>query len=56
MEDVAYLVGRLAPEDRRELLTMVHRLAAETADERMRSAYLAFIQGFGLDDEDEDED
>jgi hypothetical protein len=32
---------------------MVQRLAAETADEPMRRAYLAFIEGYGLDDEDE---
>ncbi len=50
MEDVAYLIGRLAPDDRRELLAMVQRLAAETADEQMRSAYLAFIEGDGLDE------
>jgi len=45
MEDVASLIGRLAPEDRRELLAMVLRLAADTADEQMRSAYPAFIAG-----------
>jgi hypothetical protein len=54
MEDVASLIGRLGPEDRRGLLAMVQRQAADTADERMRSAYLAFIEGYGLDDEDED--
>jgi hypothetical protein len=54
MEDVAVLIGQLGSEDRSELLVMVQRLASETADERMRSAYLAFIEGYGLDDEDED--
>lgn len=55
MEEVGYLVYRLAPGDRRELLAVVQRLAAETADEPQRSAYLAFIQGFGLEGEVEDE-
>jgi hypothetical protein len=53
-EAVGSLIVDLAPEDRRELLTMVHRLAAETADEQMRRAYLAFIEYYGLDDDDID--
>ena len=51
MEDVAFLIGRLAPEDRRELLAMVQRLADETADERRRGAYVAFIEGYGLNED-----
>ena len=54
MEDVASLVNRLEPEDRLELLATVQRLAAETTDEPTRRSYLAFIEGYGLDDEDED--
>jgi DNA-directed RNA polymerase subunit F len=53
-EAVGSLIVDLAPEDRRELLAMVQRLAAETADEQMRLAYLAFIEYYGLDDEDGD--
>lgn len=31
---------------------MVQRQAADTADERIRSAYLAFIEGYGLEEDE----
>jgi hypothetical protein len=53
MEEVASILDRLASEDRRDLAALSRVLADKTSDEQYRHAYLAFIEGYGLD-EDED--
>lgn len=48
MESVAFLLHRLPSKDRQDLALLTRSLADETADHRLRSAYLKFIEGFGL--------
>jgi hypothetical protein len=49
MEDVALLLGRLPSKDRQDLAVLTWSLTDETADHRLQSAYLKFIEGYGLD-------
>jgi hypothetical protein len=52
-EDVVSLLDGLATQDRHELAALCRVLANESTDGNTRSAFLAFIEGCGLEEDDQ---